>query len=176
MVFMNIILKYAAYFRPSLHDPGHCSQQKCLYFIHICAYQRSCLTVVSEAAPASVFAWPSFIFLPSRYKYVSVCFLSDSPLWTKSSRKTETLLLLIAPLLLIMSLFAKKRQDIFREDSRCCQTVGVTPLMLAWHEQLCWQVSHLLIQLLFLLGHHHWLWSFQLPSHQYQLSSVMGFS
>ena len=131
MVFMNIILKYAAYFRPSLHDPGHCSQQKCLYFIHICAYQRSCLTVVSEAAPASVFAWPSFIFLPSRYKYVSVCFLSDSPLWTKSSRKTETLLLLIAPLLLIMSLFAKKRQDIFREDSRCCQTVGVTPLMLA---------------------------------------------
>lgn len=109
MVFMNIILKYAAYFKPSFHDPGHCSQQKCLYFIHICAYQRSSLTVVSKAAPASVFAWPSFIFLHSRYKYVSACLLSDSPLWTGSSRKTETLLLLIAQLLFIMILFAKRK-------------------------------------------------------------------
>ena len=151
MVFINIILKYAAYFKPSLHDPDHCSQQKCLYFIHICAYQRSCLTIVSKAAAASVFAWPSFIFLHSRYKYVSACFLSDSPLWTRSSRKTETLLLLIALLLLIMSLFAKKKQDIFRQDSRRCQTVDMTPLVHAWHEQLCWQVSRRLIQLFFSL-------------------------
>ena len=129
MVFINIILKYTAYFKPSLHDPDHCSQQKCLYFIHICAYQRSCLTIVSKAAAASVFAWPSFIFLHSSYKYVSACFLSDSPLWTRSSRKTETLLLLIALLLLIMSLFAKKKQDIFRQDSQHCQTVDMTPLV-----------------------------------------------
>lgn len=48
-------IHYTAHFKPFLRDPGHCSEQKCLYFIQNYAYQRGSLTAVSKVTPVSLY-------------------------------------------------------------------------------------------------------------------------